>query len=282
MVWRAFNLKQKTNSLVESSSKYFQLKSVNLTQMQNIIPVSIVVIASNAADTITNMLESVIDFDEAVIYINNSLDTTTEIANSYKNTKVINGEFIGYGPTKNKAISLAKNDWVLCLDADEAVSPELSQYLLTLDFSNEAIAYQVLRQNFFMGKHVDKAGWGQDWLIRLFNRKRHQYNNSLVHETVELQTHSKLVKLPYPITHNAVQNIGQFINKIDRYSEIYRQSSTKTYSAPVIVLKSAYAFIRSYFIQGGFLAGWRGLIIAWNESNGTFYKYMKRYVDKQS
>ena len=83
-----------------------------------------------------------------------------------------------------------------------------------------------------------------------------------------------------PIRHNAVQHLGQFLQKIDRYSEIRRQTSSKTLHPAAIVFRSFFAFFRSYFIRGGMLAGWRGLVIAWNQSNGVFYKYMKIYADR--
>lgn len=77
-----------------------------------------------------------------------------------------------------------------------------------------------------------------------------------------------------------MQNIGQFLIKIDRYSEIRRQTRKKTFHPFVIVLRSLFAFFRSYVLKGGFLAGWRGLVIAWSESNGVFYKYMMVYADR--
>ncbi|MBT8131123.1 MAG: glycosyltransferase family 2 protein, partial [Gammaproteobacteria bacterium] len=91
---------------------------------------------------------------------------------------------------------------------------------------------------------------------------------------------SNLEKIPFPIRHNAVQHLGQFLIKIDRYSEIRRQTRTRTFHPSVIVLRSFYAFFKSYVIKGGFLAGWRGLVIAWNECNGVFFKYMKIYADQ--
>ncbi|NNF66379.1 MAG: hypothetical protein HKM98_02615 [Gammaproteobacteria bacterium] len=138
----------------------------------------------------------------------------------------------------------------------------------------------IRRDNYLMGKLVDKGGWGADWLVRLFNRKNHRFNDNAVHESVPTTGASNLEKIPFPIRHNAVQHLGQFLIKIDRYSEIRRQTRTRTFHPSVIVLRSLYAFFKSYVIKGGFLAGWRGLGIAWNECNGVFFKYMKIYADQ--
>ena len=130
-----------------------------------------------------------------------------------------------------------------------------------------------------MGRHVKRGGWGNDWLLRIFNRTTHQFNDVPVHESVSKTIQSIVQKLPFPIEHNAFQDIGQFLIKIDRYTELRRKQSNKTFHPSLIVLRSLFAFIRSYILHAGIIDGWRGLVIAWNEANGVFYKYMKRYVD---
>jgi len=130
-----------------------------------------------------------------------------------------------------------------------------------------------------MDRYVSHGAWGNDWLLRIFNRSIHQFNNAPVHENIPLTRSSIKEYLPNPIEHNAFQDIGQFLVKIDRYTEIRRHESQKTFHPLLIVLRSLFAFLRSYILRAGFIEGWRGLVIAWNEANGVFYKYMKRYVD---
>lgn len=244
--------------------------------------ISVVIITRNAAATLAETLQSTTNFAEVVVYDNGSDDATTEIARAHSNVSLHEGEFMGFGPTKNHAVSLARNDWVLSLDADEQVSPELEQYLRDWSPRSEDCVGIVRRDNYMMGKLVDKGGWGSDWLLRLFNRNRHRFNDNAVHESVPTRRESIQEKIPCPIRHNAVQHLGQFLEKIDRYTEIRRQTSNKTYHPAIIVLKCMFAFFRSYVMQGGVLAGWRGLVIAWNESNGVFYKYMKIYADRKT
>jgi glycosyltransferase involved in cell wall biosynthesis len=244
--------------------------------------ISVVIITRNAAVTLDKTLESVSDFGEVVVYDNGSDDATIDIARSHANVALHEGEFFGFGPTKNHAVSLASNDWVLSLDADEEVSPELARYLESWTPGSDKAVGVIRRDNYMMGKLVDKGGWGADWLVRLFNRNAHRFNENAVHEYVPTSANSVREKIPHPIVHNAVQHLGQFLQKIDKYSEIRRETSDKTYSPAIIVLRSFFAFFRSYILKGGFLAGWRGLVIAWNTSNGVFYKYMKIYADRAS
>jgi glycosyltransferase involved in cell wall biosynthesis len=241
--------------------------------------ISIVIITKNAASTLQKTLESAQEFDEIVIYDNGSEDETLAIANSFENVSLHQGEFMGFGPTKNHAVSLARHDWVFTLDSDETITPELTEYLRHWKPDNDYIAGFVLRENFFMGRYVKHGGWGNDWLLRFFNRTTHQFNDAPVHESVVKIKQSIEHKLPYSIEHDAVQDIGQFLVKIDRYSELRRKQSDKTFHPGLIVLRSLFAFFKSYVMHAGLLDGWRGLIIAWNKANGVFYKYMKRYVD---
>lgn len=242
--------------------------------------VSAVIIVKNAEETIRQTLESLKAFQEVVLYDNGSSDNTLSIASEYINVLIFEGQFVGFGKTKRAAVACASNDWVLSLDADEMVSPELSDYLEAwLPNQDPTIAIKLLRRNYLMGKYVKYAGWGGDWLVRLFNREAHNFNDNDVHESVALHDGSAVKKLPYPIDHNAVQHLGQFLVKVDRYTEINRQSG-KSYPPVIIFLKAMWRFFESFVLKGGFLAGWRGLAISWSNANGVFYKYMKSYADK--
>lgn len=242
--------------------------------------ISVVLITKNAADTLADTLKSTSGFTEVVVYDNGSDDATLEIAQQHENVSLHRGEFMGFGPTKNYAVALATNDWVLSLDADERISSELERYLQQWRPSSDNCVGIIRRDNYLMGRLVTKGGWGSDWLLRLFNRKAHRFDDKAVHERVPLTATSKPEKIPYPIEHNAIRHLGQFLVKIDRYSEIHRQTNNKTIHPALIFLRGLLAFFKSYVIKGGLFAGWRGLVIAWNDANGVFYKYMKVYADR--
>ena len=242
--------------------------------------ISVVIITRNAAATLADTLESTRSFAEVVVYDNGSNDATMQIAQAHANVSLHQGDFMGFGPTKNHAVSLARHDWVLSLDADEEVSSELKQFLEQWKPGSDDCVGVIRRDNYMMDKLVDKGGWGADWLVRLFNRNVHRFNDKAVHESVQLSAKTVQEKIPLPIRHNAVQHLGQLLQKIDQYSEIRRQTSSKTMHPALIALRSFFAFFRSYIIKGGVLAGWRGLVIAWSDSNGVFFKYMKVYADR--
>ncbi len=244
--------------------------------------ISVVIIAKDSSDTIAATLESAKTFPEIIVYDNGSKDSTPALAKSFENVTFHQGEFFGFGKTKNHAISLAQHDWVLCLDSDEIISSALLEFLSTWKPETTNAVGLIRRDNFFMGKLIENGGFGQDWLIRLFNRNEHLYDDAPVHESVTLKPSSKIQRIAFPIEHHAVSDISEIIQKIDHYSEIRRQTSKKTYHPFIIILKSLFAFIKSYIFKGGIFSGWRGLVIAWSISDHVFYKYMKIYADKDS
>ncbi|HEX6995732.1 MAG TPA: glycosyltransferase family 2 protein [Gammaproteobacteria bacterium] len=242
--------------------------------------ISAVIIAGNASRTIARTLESLAAFPEVVVYANGSTDGTAQIAETFPNTRVVNGEFVGFGPTKNRAAEHASNDWIFSIDADEYVDRELVDAVAAVDLDDADVTYAVERRNLFMGKLVTHGGWGNDWLVRLYNRKRCRFNDSVVHEEVDVPRGCRTVRLPGFLWHEAVTELDQILQKISRYSELRRTDGARTYSPAVILLRSFWAFFRSYVLKAGFLEGWRGVVIAFGNATGTFFRHMKRYADK--
>ena len=234
--------------------------------------------AKDAQDTIVETLDSLVAFDEVILYLNDSSDDTQAIAATYNNVKVIDGEFIGFGPTKNKASEYAKNDWILSLDSDEVVLPSLLSEIssLKLELTNEV--FTLKRDNYFLGKHIKHSGWGQDFLLRLYNKTTHEFNKNMIHEFVVIHKNTKNVTLKNSFKHNAVINIDQFLQKIIKYSELAAKDK-KTCSFLVVILKAKFAFFRSYVLKLGFLDGWRGFFIALANFNGKFHRHTKRYIN---
>ena len=203
-----------------------------------------------------------------------------EIARQFSNVVVHEGEFFGYGPTKNHAAGLATNDWILSVDCDEQVTPELLESIRAIDWDNESVVYSIHRSNIFRGKRVRFSGWGNDWLLRLYNRKVTGLTDAAVHENVLPPPGGLVRKLDGELIHDAIREIGDFLIKTERYSELRRSENRRVYSPAVIFVRSAWAFLRTYFFQLGILDGWRGLVIAVGEANGVFFKYMMSYADQ--
>ncbi|MFQ5635938.1 MAG: glycosyltransferase family 2 protein [Gammaproteobacteria bacterium] len=238
------------------------------------------IITRDGEDTIGATLESLRGFAEVIVYDNGSRDRTIDIAREYTNVCLHEGEFLGFGPTKNRAADLARHDWVFLIDSDESVSAELFDSIAGADRSDPGLAYSVLRGNYLRGKLVRHSGWGGDWLLRLYNRTRTGVSDAPVHENVLPPVGGRVARLSGELSHDAVRELSQFLVKIDRYSELRRSENRRLLSPPVVLLRSVWAFLRVYFLQFGFLDGWRGLVIAVGDANGVFYKYMKPWADR--
>jgi len=239
-----------------------------------------VLITRDAAATIDRALESLKSFPEVIVYDNGSVDDTIERCRRFANVKVVTGDFFGYGKTKNHAVSLARGDWVFSLDADEYLSDALLVELEALELDDTSVAYAVERHNLFLGKDVRRAGLGNNWLVRMFNRQRCRFSDVLVHEKVVVPPDCRTVRLQSALWHRACTDLNQILEKISRYSELNRRDGARTRGLLNIWVRTAWSFFKSYVLRGGFLEGWRGLVIAHGDAMGTFFKHMKRYADK--
>jgi len=243
--------------------------------------ISVVIIAKDAQETIAETLESLQAFDEVIVYLNNSNDNTLPIAKNFQNVKVIEGEFKGFGDTKNHAASFAKYDWILSVDSDEVILPDLLHEIQTLTLDDCQKLYIIKRDNYFLDEPIKHSGWGKDYLARLYNREVHHFNSNRVHESIEMNSDTIKVQLKHSFKHNAVTNINQFLQKVMRYSDLAAEDK-KTCSFLVVIAKAKFAFLKSYIVQLGFLDGWRGFVIAISNFNGKFFRYTKRYINCKS
>lgn len=244
------------------------------------LPISGVIITRDAEETIADCLRSLAPLAEVVVYDNGSADRTRDIACGFPNVRLHTGPFLGFGPTKNHAAALASHPWVLSIDGDEVLSPELVESLRSIDFSDPSIVYAVWRHNYLLGRRVRHSGWGQDWLPRLYHRETARLSDAMVHENLTWGAGVTVRRLHGPLRHDAVRQLGDMLTKVNRYSEIRRRSQAAPLHPGIILLRSWWAFWRTYLLQGGWLDGWRGVAIAWSNANGVFYKYLKPYADQ--
>ena len=237
--------------------------------------ISVVLITKNAERKLTQCLESLSAFPEVVIYDNGSTDATLEIAKGFKNVKLFEGKFFGFGETKKYASTLASNDWVFSLDADEVISPELIKELQNIVL-DESTCYQVRRDNYYRGKHIKCCGWYPEYIIRLYHRGKTNFSDAKVHETIETKN-LKVNKLQYPIEHYSFDSVADFLVKIQSYSEIYAKDmqGKKTVSVFAGLLRGIFAFIKSYFFRRGWLCGFEGFVVSFFHGLGTVVKYLK-------
>ena len=210
--------------------------------------ISVVIITKNEAHIIANTLQSLQAVtDDIVIVDSGSTDETVAICKKF-NAVVIETDWGGYGINKNKGIEAAKHDWVLSLDADEAIDAELQKSLLQLVLANDHEVFNMQFKNFFCNKWIRFGEWGFDWHIRLFNRKKVHWNNVAVHENLVFPKNVIVTKLTGNILHYTVQNRREYDAKTDYYARMNakkyleagkKSNSLKQYLSPV------FAFIRA-------------------------------------
>ncbi|NOQ32290.1 MAG: glycosyltransferase [Helicobacteraceae bacterium] len=239
--------------------------------------ISAVIIVKNGIKTIVKTLDSLKEFNDVVVYDNGSDDGTQEIVKNYNNTNLVIDEFLGFGPTKNRAASFAKNEWILSIDADEVISEELLNSLKVLQLKNGVI-YELFRSNFYKGYKLKHSGWGLEKLERLYNKSETIFNDKLVHERVKTDGF-KMEQLQGELEHYSYHSLSDFIQKADVYSTAYAKDNVgKKSSSPLkAVLNAKYSFFRTYILKRGFLDGYAGLVIAFSHMVTNFYKYIKLY-----
>jgi len=237
--------------------------------------ISIALIAKNAQKTLRPCLESLTDFSEVIIYDNGSSDETITIAKSFSNVTVVQGEWFGFGKTKKHASSLATNDWIFSLDTDEHISKELVNELQNLELHHNKI-YEVQRDNYYNNKLIKCCGWYGETIVRLYNRKTTDYNEDSVHEKV-IDDNLEKVKLNHVIEHYSFECVGDFLNKIQTYSEIFAKEHEGKKEASVFKanFRGFFAFFKSYILRKGFSCGFEGFVISLFAGLGTTVKYLK-------
>jgi glycosyltransferase involved in cell wall biosynthesis len=240
--------------------------------------ISVIIICKNEEDTIGRCLQSLHGLtDDVVVLDNGSTDSTKEIIRK-NNARLAEESWEGFGKTKNKATVMAKYDWVLNLDADEAVDEELKNSILSVNLANENEVFNIRFKNFLGNTWLRFGEWGTDMHIRIFNRKNVKWDDAIVHENLVLSPGIKIRKLKGAVLHYTMKNAGDYAEKMVKYAllnaEKYarqgkRSSWVKVWLAPL------FAFLKYYIFKLGFLDGYAGFICARMTSYYTFVKYAR-------
>lgn len=238
-------------------------------------PISVTILTKNSHKYIEKVINALLPFDEILIYDNGSTDDTLKIIKDIPLVNLYSGNFIGFGPTHNKASILAKNDWILSIDSDEILSPELLKEIFQLKLEPGCV-YSFPRHNLYKGKWIKWCGWHPDRQIRLYNRKQTQFSNAHVHETI-VKGKLKEVKLKSPLLHYSYETVSDFLKKMQSYSDLFAEQykGKKSSSMSKAIMHGCFAFFKSYIIKQGFLGGCEGLEISIYNANTAFYKYLK-------
>ena len=238
--------------------------------------ISVAIITHNEERNIRDCLESVKWADEIVVVDNGSTDETINICQEYR-ARVYQEGWKGFSGQKNSAIEKTANEWVLSLDADERIGPELRQEIETaLQGDSPVDGYWIARKNYFLGRWVRHCGWYPDRNLRLFRKSRGRFTERAVHEKVEVQ--GKTANLNHPLVHETYRSLSDFFIRSDRYStlaagEMGRQG--RKYRWGDVFFRPPLTFLQMYLLRAGFLEGYWGFLLSVLYSYYTFAKYAK-------
>ena len=240
------------------------------------VKLTVTVITRNEASNIAAALESVSWADEIIVVDSCSTDDTVGIARRLA-TRVEVREWPGYSAQKNYAADLAANDWVLSLDADERVTPQLAREIRGLLATPPAFSgYRIPRVAWYLGRWIRSTDWYPDYQLRLYNRQAGRWNERRVHESVAID--GPAGQLRHELEHYPYRDISHHIQTIDRYTTLAaedwlaggrRASAWQTFFYP------RFAFLRNYVLKRGFRDGAAGLIVSLLNSYYVFLKLAK-------
>jgi glycosyltransferase involved in cell wall biosynthesis len=239
---------------------------------------SVVIVCRNEADVIGPTLKSLAALTEdIVVFDNGSADGTQQIVKQ-SGGRFFEGSWEGFGKTKNKANALAKYDWILSLDADEAIDEEMKNSLLQLNLQDDKTVYELRFKNFLGTRWLRFGAWGNDRHIRLFNRKLVQWDDAAVHESLIISPDAATVRLKGYVLHRTAAGVADYEKKIREYAgrgaEKYFQQGKR--SGWLKMNMAAFlSFIKNYFLKLGFLDGKKGFDCARINALYTFLKYKK-------
>ncbi len=245
--------------------------------MKKQFTLSVIVITKNETDRLNRCLASVKDIaDEIVIYDCGSIDDTLAIAARYTD-RIFETDWPGYGPQKQRALSSARCEWVLSIDADEVVSPELAREMVrVLNACPREAAFRIPWAVVNFGKRLDHGNSARS-VKRLFRREGARFTDALVHEAVVLPPGSRVGKLTHRLYHYSIRDFEHYLIKNRTYAWLGAKKRFKAgkwgWGLPGAVFRAFWVFFRCYVIRLGFLDGSVGFLVAAMYSQGAFNKY---------
>lgn len=236
--------------------------------------ISVILITRNEAHNIKACLESLSDFNEIIVVDNGSSDETCTLVHSFTNAKLIESEWKGYGGTRQIAVDAASNDWILWIDADERITPDLANEIKkAVAEAHEATVLMIPRMNYFLGEHIRGCGWSPDYVTRVFNRRFCRFDEKTVHEGLVSKEPMRRVHLHSPLIHYSYTTLKQFFDKNSRYAQLAgaeRQRRGRRVFSVELFVRPVWEFFRCYILKRGFVDGLRGLVICFGSAIYVF------------
>jgi glycosyltransferase involved in cell wall biosynthesis len=238
------------------------------------------IITFNEAQRIEACVRSVSFCDEVLVVDSHSTDDTRELAAAL-GARVVERDWPGYRSQKQFAVDAARNDWVLCVDADERVTPELQAQITALKARGFAgfSGWSVPRITDYFGRFLRHGNAYPDRLVRLFDRRRGGWSGEEIHENTRVQ--GRVGALRGHLEHFSYRSLSDHQNRMARYADLMAQAlyaRGKRCGLTRVLMNPLWRFVRGYLLRLGFLDGWRGLVFALIESNYVRRKYLALYL----
>jgi len=237
------------------------------------LPVSLCVIAKDEELRLPRCLASARFADDVVVLDSGSTDRTVELARE-AGARTFVEPFRGHVLQKARAVELARHDWVLCLDADEELSPELAASIeAALHGAPDAAGFELPRKTWYAGRFIEHGGWWPEWRLRLFDRRHGGWTGADPHDHVEV--HGRVGRLAGPLWHYPYRDIAHHLDKVNRYTTTMARGLAERgvrFRWRDLVLRPPARFARMYLLRRGFLDGARGFLLA---TIGAFYVFLK-------
>ena len=237
---------------------------------------SVVVITKNEEAVIERCLRSVSSADEMIVVDSGSTDRTVEICQSL-GAQVRTADWRGPATQRNRGIEHCRNDWVLALDADEWVTPELhAEIESVLSAADKAAVYRIPRLSSYCGRYMRHGGWWPDYVSRLFRRDAARFEGGIVHD--HLISDGPFGRLHNHLMHEPFKDLTKVLEKLNAYSTWGAQrlhEDGRRSGLARAVGHGVWTFFRTYVLRAGFLDGREGLMLAISNAEGTYYKYVK-------
>ena len=238
-------------------------------------PLSVVLIAQNAAHQLDACLSSASFADELVLVDSGSTDATRQVAQKH-GARVVAKDWLGFGRQKQFAVEQARHDWVLCLDADERVSPELRASIERALAAPVAPVYRMARCNRFLGRWLRHGEGYPDWSPRLFERHNARWSDDPVHEKVLYAVTPGT--LEGDLLHESAEDLGRYLDKQNRYTTLAAEQlfeRGRNAGAFALLASPAVRFLKFYVLRLGFLDGLAGLVHIGIGCMNSYLKYAK-------
>ncbi len=249
---------------------------------------SIILIVKNEAENLQLCLESVRELaDEIIVLDSGSQDGTEDVARHFTDKFYINTPWPGFGRQRQIAQAHATCDYVLWLDADERMTPELQasiQHVLQQPIAENTL-YKISRLSWVFGRFIRHCGWYPDHVVRFYPRTLTTYNDALVHEKVMLPTDAKTVTLSGDLLHYTYRDLEHYLVKSAGYASAWseqRLRAGKQASITSGLLHGVGCFLKMYLLKAGFLDGKQGLLLSLLSAHSTFVKYADLWIKTQA